>query len=239
MTMSVSLLRINHLEVGALGTNCYVLWAEDTAPVPVPGSGQEGLATVVVDPGGDESRIVRAIERAGRELSHVLLTHGHADHIAALPALLERWPNAQVVIGAGDAAMLGDAESNLSTWVGPAFAVTPRDLLRVSGGERVGGALQLEVISTPGHTPGGICFYFAPGGGNVAGPVLFSGDTLFAGSVGRCDLPGGSWETLVQSLRKLAGLPAGTEVYSGHGPKTTWSKESRSNPYVLEAMRAV
>lgn len=233
---SAGRLRINHLEVGALGANCYVLWAEDDSAAP-----GEGAAAAIVDPGGDQDRIAAILERAGRELRYVLLTHGHADHIAALPALLKRWPGVQVVVGEADAHMLGDADSNLSTWVGPAFAVTPREVLRVTGGERVGGVLDLEVIPTPGHTPGGICYLWRSGPtastSPVLAPVLFSGDTLFAGSVGRCDLPGGSWETLAISLRKLAELPSETGVHSGHGPKTVLRTELRGNPYLLQAMR--
>lgn len=227
-------LRFVRLEVGTLGTNCYVLW-EDGAPAASGASGA-GAGAAVVDPGGDGGCIVQALERAGRPLDYVLLTHGHADHIAALPELLERWPDAQIVIGEGDREMPGDAEANLSSWVGPSFAVTPRKLVPVVGGETVAGRLELAVIPTPGHTPGGICY--CHGLRTSPAPVLFCGDTLFAGSVGRCDLPGGSWETLAASLRLLvASLPGDTLVCPGHGPETVLRVEVGGNPYVAEALR--
>ncbi len=129
--------------------------------------------------------------------------------------------------------MLGDAEANLSAWVGPAFAVSAERCAGVAGGETVAGGLELEVLATPGHTPGGVCYLRRAG----PAPVLFSGDTLFASSVGRCDLPGGSWEELAGSLRLLAALPAGAAVYPGHGPETVLRAELAGNPYLAEALR--
>ncbi len=202
------------LPVGQLATNCYAVH-------------QEGLA--LIDPGGDPI----AVEAAAR-LEQVLLTHAHGDHWAALPALLRAYPDC--LVAASDSAMgwLGQAELNLSGWMGPPATLLPKHPLALTDGDRIlAGGVEFGVIATPGHTPGCLSF-FADGDP----PVLFSGDALFRSSVGRTDLPGGSWPALAQSLRRLAQLPSTTIVLPGHGEPTTIGREVAGNEYLRRAIRS-
>lgn len=213
-------LSVAPLVVGSLGTNCYVLRG---------GSGRTAPATLI-DPGGDAPRIINHVEGLGLEVRTVLLTHGHSDHLEALPGILARWPAAQVGISAKDRPMLGDRALNLSAFVGTPVEVRPQAVNLLSGGDLLElDGLSIEVIPSPGHTPGGLC-YFHP---SPRQPVLFSGDTLFAGSVGRTDLPGGSAGDLLASLKRLAQLPPETLVYPGHGEATSIRAELRTNPYLI------
>ncbi|OGS69917.1 MAG: hypothetical protein A2Y96_00370, partial [Firmicutes bacterium RBG_13_65_8] len=179
------------LTVGGLDTNCYVL--RDTGC-------RQASCLALIDPGGDAPGILRLIDRAGLPLGLILLTHGHSDHIRALPEILRRWPDAPVAVSPADEAMLADPTLNLSVFVGAAVAPRPRQLRLLRDGDRVKvDGLAIEVLATPGHTPGGLCFHLEQADRHL----LFSGDTLFAGSVGRTDLPGGSWPELMGSLRRL------------------------------------
>jgi len=210
------------LEVGSLGTNCYVLQ----------GAGASGPA-VLIDPGAAPGEILSHLEDRGLEPGLILLTHGHSDHLGALPEVLARWPGASVGVSQEDLPMLGDTALNLSAFVGAPVDVRPRSVRLLSEGDPIeAGGLALEVIATPGHTRGGLCFFC----GSERQPLLFSGDTLFAGSVGRTDLPGGSWEDLAASLRRLALLPPATLVYPGHGPATSLAAELRANPYLTRVL---
>lgn len=207
------------LVVGSLGTNCYVLRRRSV---------RAGSATVI-DPGGEAGKIVDYLEGLGIAVDTILLTHGHSDHIGAVPELLARWPDTTVGISSEDHPMLADAVLNLSAFVGVPVEVRPRVVRRLSGGDRLElHGVEIEVIPSPGHTPGGLSFYL-PSPGQ---PVLFSGDTLFAGSVGRTDLPGGSAAELPASLKRLAGLPPQTVVYPGHGQATSIRAEIGGNPYL-------
>jgi glyoxylase-like metal-dependent hydrolase (beta-lactamase superfamily II) len=215
---------VTRLTVGGLDTNCYVL--RDT--------GCRASPLALIDPGGDAPDILRLIDRAGLPLGLILLTHAHSDHIRALPEILDQWPDAPVAVSREDQAMLADSTLNLSVFVGAAVAPRPRQLRQLQGGDRVEvGGLEIKVVATPGHTPGGLCFHLEHAGRHL----LFSGDTLFAGSVGRTDLPGGSWRELAGSLRRLFLLPPEAIVYPGHGPASTLAAESAANPYVLDALR--
>ena len=178
----------------------------------------DGADAWVVDPGADEEAIVKAAEAEGAKIAGVLLTHAHFDHIGAIPGIKARFPEAPVYVHPSDEVMFGHPFNRpppeYPSFPKPAGVVDARKFPLA------------EVIETPGHTPGGVCYYFKEDG------VLLSGDTLFAGSVGRTDFPGGSMTTLVESLKKLKALPDLTKVIPGHGPSTTIGEEKGSNPYL-------
>ena len=185
----------------------------------------------MIDPGFDTRTILARIARHGLRLAAILNTHGHVDHIAGNQAMKEAFPEAPLLIGRNEAALLGDPESNMSGSFGQPLTSPEADRL-VTDGERIDLAgFEFEVREIPGHSPGSvvfICDQFEP-------PFVFGGDVLFAGSIGRTDL-GGDFELLVRGIRtKLFTLPDGTVIYPGHGPATTVGAEKRSNPFVGEA----
>ncbi|HHW15677.1 MAG TPA: MBL fold metallo-hydrolase [Firmicutes bacterium] len=205
--------KVQTLPVGVLATNCYL--------VHDPLSGE----MLVIDPGAEPERLLSAIRESGARVVAIVNTHGHWDHIGANAAVKEA-TGAPLLIHAADAGWLTDSAANRSALRPlPPVASPSADRLLQEGEELPLGRHRLRVIHTPGHTAGGICLYL-PG-------LLFSGDTLFAESVGRTDLPGGSWTALRSSIReKLFALPVETVVYPGHGPSTTIGDERSLNPYV-------
>lgn len=218
---------VRALPVGELATNCYLL------------TGSDG-DVAVIDPGGDPRAIDRAFRECGpaARLRMALLTHAHGDHWAALPALLRSYPGCAVAASASALEWLASAQLNLSAWLGEPMALRPEHPYPLADGDRVQVCgMDLAVIASPGHTPGCVCFYRAGGEGSGREPVLFAGDTLFRGSVGRTDLPGGSWTTLAASLRKLAALPPATLVLPGHGGVTTIEREVAGNEFLRRAAR--
>lgn len=205
-------MRIWSSELGAFGTNCYVIACTETGE------------SAIIDPGADDPWLAETLAANGLEPDAVLLTHGHLDHIGGI-ASARRLTGASVAIHGEDAPMLTDPRLNGSAYFGmPVTAPAPDRLLR-DGDELCVGNLRFSVIHTPGHTPGGCCFYTEG--------HLFAGDTLFAGSIGRTDLAGGNYDTLIQSIKgKLLGLPPETVVYPGHGPTTTLGDEREYNPFL-------
>lgn len=188
-------MEVKSFTVGPLAANCYVVSA--------------GGDAVVVDPGAEAARIIKAV--GDRRVAAILATHGHSDHVGAVKELAAA-TGAPFMVPAGDLAL---AEK----YVGAQAAVPLNDGDRLDFGD-----ISLKVIATPGHTPGSSCFY-APG-------LLFSGDTLFAGGVGRTDLPGGSSDALFSSIReRIFTLAGDTVVYPGHGERTTVARERESNPF--------
>lgn len=222
-------MEITKLVLGALGTNCYIAVDEATRKC------------AVIDPAADASGILRACRLAasGLKPEKILLTHAHFDHFGALNELcgygcdgsiginsVGGLPFPEVYIGEYDMAGLTTPELNLSL----SFAGFPMKFMGkavpLSDGDTVTvGESTLKVIETPGHTPGSICFFDEKDGN------IFSGDTVFAGSIGRTDFPGGNYSAIIESLEKVLKLDGKTVVYPGHGEPTTVEKERMTNPY--------
>lgn len=191
----------------------------------------DGREALLIDAPEGAEAMVAFCEAAGLAPRVLVNTHGHADHIYANAALKERWPAMTLAIGAADARLLRSPTRNLSILLG-AWIKSPEADRLLEDGDRVEvGGMALEVLATPGHTQGGISLYAAAGPDGV--PVVFTGDALFAGSIGRTDLPGMSHEMLLRGIReKLLVLPPETIVYPGHGPATTIGEEARTNPWL-------
>ena len=200
--------------MGAMGANCYLYACMETKKA------------VIIDPGADGKRIYRWILEKGLKVDYILLTHGHADHIGAVDELRALLGDVLVGIHTGDAGMLTDGKKNLSSYFGPGLELQSADILLTDGQEIKIGKETLKVLFTPGHSPGCVCFLTNEG--------LFSGDTLFAGSIGRTDFPGGSLEQLLKGVKdKLLVLPEDTRVFPGHGEETSIGEEKRDNPYLI------
>lgn len=201
--------------VGMLETNCYLVYDEDT---------KKGI---IIDPGDDAKRLLAVLCEKGIELSYIILTHGHFDHALAVPELLQS-TNAKLIAGKDE--RLDDAVyCGYRAFGNIPFRALCADIKISDGDEIEFYGETLSFYATPGHTTGGISIRI--------GDALFVGDTLFAGSCGRCDLPGGSYDTILDSLKKLASLPGNLRVYPGHGGATTLENELKNNPYMREAMR--
>ena len=202
---------IERLVVGMLQSNCYLVSCEET---------NKGI---VIDPGGDAPLIVDRVDKLGLTVEYIVNTHGHIDHIAANRPVKEA-TGAQIAIHEDDAEWLVTDQGAYARMLGVESAGPPADVLLREGDEVVFGNEKLKVIHTPGHSQGGISL--------LGDGVVFCGDTLFAMGVGRVDLPGGSWETLMTSIKtRLFTLPDETEAYTGHGPPTAIGREKRFNPW--------
>lgn len=203
---------VKRIPAGIYAANCYVIYSETE---------NEGI---VVDPGGDVDDILKFINDNDISIQYIVLTHGHGDHIGGAMELKKKL-DVELLIHEADEDMLKDANMNLSNIMAiGSIEITPDEFL--SDGDIIEfGDVKLLVIHTPGHTLGGICLY--------ADDSLISGDTLFKGSVGRTDLVGGDYETIIKSIReKLLVLPGHTTVYSGHGPETSIEEEKHNNPFL-------
>lgn len=200
------------LAVGGMGSNCYIIGCDQTKEA------------AVVDPGAEGRRILDRLGRLGLKCTKIILTHGHVDHIGALREVLEA-TGAEVLIHELDGDMFTSPSKNLSMFMGALLKFKGADRLLKDGDNIQVGTVNLEVIHTPGHTPGGICL--------KVGDDLLTGDTLFAGSIGRSDFPGGNHNQLINSIKtKLLGFPGKTRVFPGHGPASTIDEEKRFNPFL-------
>lgn len=198
------------LPVGPLQANCYIL------------SDSEKNA-VVVDPGGDAPRILEEIRKRSLRVQYILLTHVHFDHFLAA-AEVRKAAGAPLLVPKEDADALADPRRSLVNML-PAAGTIPTPDRLLTEGEQIGeGELSLTVLAAPGHTPGSVCYR---GDG-----ILLTGDTLFAGGVGRTDFPGGDETALRHSLRRLSNLEGEYTVLPGHGPETSLETERRTNPYM-------
>lgn len=187
---------------------------------------------LVFDPGLDSDAIIEKLAELKVEPTAILNTHGHADHIAGNSALKTAWPDAQLVIGANDASKLTNPIENLSRSHGVDLISPVADQLVSEGDLYEGAGLALEVLETPGHSIGHVVFVWKAG----TPWIVFGGDVLFQGSIGRTDFPDGSFEQLAASIRnKLYTLPDDTLVLPGHGPTTTIGFEKQHNPFVPAA----
>lgn len=208
-------MRVRRLQLGDLQTNCWLV--DDGAGGPL----------LVIDPAGDAEVLLDAI--AGDDVSIVVLTHGHFDHLGAADAVREA-TGAPLAVHEADAGFITSAVTTGGVMFGYDHSTSAAERTLADGDTIEAGTLRFRVLHTPGHTPGSICLL------EEAEGQLFSGDTLFAGSVGRTDFPGGDGRALSRSIaEKLAGLPPETVVHSGHGPDTTVGREVRVNPFFPRA----
>ena len=200
-------------ETGSFQANCTVI--------------RDGKKAWIIDPGAEAERIAEMIEREGLSPAGILLTHGHFDHTSGIAGLQKRWPNLKVYVDPLDLAIIDHPFNQFPPDYPPvAKPVNARDAREVENAALWDEIEPPKVIPTPGHTPGGVSYYFEKE------EVLFSGDTLFAGSCGRTDFPGGSMARMQDSLKRLMELPGGVIVIPGHGPATTIAAEKLSNPYL-------
>jgi len=206
-------LRVEQLSLGPIGTNCYVVRADTSAP-----------EAAVVDPSGDATELWLALAGLGARCAGILVTHGHWDHLVGVADLAEG-TGAPVYMAEGERALLESPGE--FTPAGVSLRPYTPDVL-LEGGETIEVAgITFDVLAVPGHSPAHLAYY--------AGGRLFSGDVLFAGSVGRTDLPGADWDTLMASIRSLVeAYPRETIVYPGHGPVTTLGDELARNPFLAE-----
>ncbi len=199
--------------------NAYLVWPADAK------------AAFAVDPGLEPhaKQILASLRQWNLDLAAILVTHAHIDHIAGIAALYKVYPKAAIIAPHAESKMLGDAVANMSKAMGmiievPAATrlVDPGDVLKLA-------SLEWKTLDVSGHSPGGLAYYCSEAG------VVFTGDALFAGCIGRTDFPGGSTKQLIQNIKsRLLSLPLGTIVYSGHGPVTTVAAERAENPWLQD-----
>ena len=208
------MIEILQLPLGPLQTNCYVLVCEET------------LATAVIDPSWNGRAIAATLDERGDNLTHILLTHSHFDHVAGLAELKAEKP-VPIYLHPKAIEMLRSATMSAALWNIRFPAPPPPDEMLAEGQILQIGRIAVHVLFTPGHAPGHVSFYLPDHG------VVFAGDALFQQSIGRTDLPGGDYDLLLRSIREqLLPLPDETQVLSGHGPATTIGAEKQYNPFL-------
>lgn len=205
-------MKMASLPTGPLEVNCYLVGCENSGKA------------AVIDPGGNVDSIMALLRQLDLTLTMVINTHGHFDHIGANRALLDK-TGCELLIHQNDAPLLQRAAEHAASF-GLSASSSPEPTRLLHDGDIITvGELSLRVIHTPGHSPGGICLHVED--------CLFVGDTLFSGSIGRTDLPGGNHQQLISNIKeKLLCLADETKVYPGHGPATTIGREKRDNPFL-------
>ena len=202
---------VERLEVGPFAANCYLVACAETKEA------------VIIDPGAEGRRIIKRVHDLGLKVKYIINTHAHIDHVGANAEVKEAF-NAPVLVHAADAPLLRSPQASMALFMGQS-KVTPPDWTLEEGDLLEAGTLRIKVLETPGHTPGGISL-------DING-VLFTGDTLFAGSIGRTDFPGGSFRQIIKSIKeKLLSYPDDTRVFPGHGPPTSVGDERLYNPFL-------
>ncbi len=209
------MIEVKAFSVGSLGTNCYVVTHKETGE------------TAVVDPGGDNLSLMGYLDEIGEEnIKYILLTHGHYDHIASAKKLSDKY-SADIVISEDEEIFLRDENLNLAGLIG-CFDYTPfyADILLSDGDKLTLGDTEFTFILTSGHTLGSGCYVFSED------RILFSGDTLFAGSIGRTDFPTSDYSEMLRSLRKLKNLTGDFKLYPGHNSSSTLDYERKHNMFM-------
>lgn len=203
------------IEISNMGENCYIVGCEETREV------------AVIDPGGNANGIIKLLQENQLKALYVINTHGHIDHIGGNRGVKEA-TGAQILIHEQDAKMLVDPAANFSFMMGTKVTSPPADKFIGEGDLiKIGNTVELEVIHTPGHSLGGVCL--------KTGDIIFVGDTLFQGSIGRTDFPGGSYKQLIQMIKeKLLCYDDAVTAYPGHGPATTIGFERKHNPFLQD-----
>lgn len=210
---------IRQMALGPIQANCFILGCEETHQA------------VVIDPGDDADRILATLSGDRLTLVHIIDTHGHFDHVGANKRLKEV-TGADILIHSADAPMLSQLSATAAAWGLAAENSPAADRLLEDGDTISFGTHTLTVLHTPGHTPGGIGLYTEYSQADTLKKAVFVGDTLFAGSIGRTDFPGGNFDTLITSIRsKLFSLEDDVQVYPGHMGNTTIGDEKRTNPF--------
>lgn len=201
-------MEIKRIATGAIEENCYLVW-------------DEANQAVVIDPGDEASKIIDEITKLQLDVKKIILTHGHYDHVGAVNEV-KKATGAQVICHQEEKSIVEDETLSLGLYLGKEVSLPKVDACVSEGDEISVGNLNFSVIHTPGHTKGGMCL--------LAGDSLFSGDTIFYGTLGRWDFPTGDLSELTSSItRKIFNLPEDTVIYSGHGPETTVGAEKRQN----------
>ena len=206
-------MKIETITVGMFGVNCYLIWQSSDS------------MALVVDPGADPELIETSLQKNGLDVAAYLITHGHVDHLSALAELVDARP-APVVMNQVDAAWAFGPDNQIAPFYPQPRSPGPIACTVQDGSILTHAGLRYSVIATPGHTPGGVCYYFEDAG------LLFTGDTLFEGTVGRTDLAGGDEKVLRRSIARLQRLPGTTKILPGHGESSTLAMEFENNPFL-------